>query len=320
MLLTVLTAGATILSVGLALVLPSRYTATATILPEVQTSGPLALGTLSQLASTFGVNLPGRAPASELYPVIMQSDEVLKQIVYKRYTLPRSTGTLNLLEYWRIANQDSAEAYEDARRRLLKQAVQIDASRRTGVIRLSVTLGNAELAADVANTIVADLDQYVRQFQRTSASEQRHWIEERLHEVKDDLERSEATLTHFRRRNRVIESSPELQLEAERLSRDVQLNTTLFVELKRQYELVRIEEVKNIPIVNVLDSAQGPARRSWPKRRVLVLAGAMLGALLGVILALFLFESGRVGDGSAGARLLRQMAADVKSDVRSLRG
>lgn len=284
----------TIGAIGVSFALPSRFTATTTILPEVETS-PLPLASLTQLATSFGVSLSGRTPATELYPVIMRSDEVLRQIVYGRYPSQSRGSNVNLIEYWGIRNPDSAKTYEDARKRLRNQAIEIDASRRTGVIELSVSMGDPLLAARVANRIVEDLDQYVRAFQRTSASEQRKWIEQRLQEVQGALERSEASLTDFRRKNRLISGSPELELDEERLSREVQLNTTLFVELKRQYEVVRIEEIKNIPIVNVLDSAQVPARRSSPKRRVIASVGLLFGVGLGTALAVVMAQREKLG-------------------------
>ena len=66
----------------------------------------------------------------------------------------------------------------------------------------------------------------------TNASEQRKWIEARLTEVKEDLEKSENRLKEFREKNRRIVDSPQfspkrcisgLLLEQERLIRDVQI-------------------------------------------------------------------------------------------------
>ena len=47
---------------------------------------------------------------------------------------------------------------------------------------------------------------------------------------------------------------------------DATLNSTIYVELKKQFELAKIEEIKNITIVNVLDPARAPIRKSRPKR------------------------------------------------------
>jgi uncharacterized protein involved in exopolysaccharide biosynthesis len=100
----------------------------------------------------------------------------------------------------------------------------------------------------------------------TNASEQRKWIETRLKQVEQDLRNSEEQLKDFREKNRRVLDSPELLLQQQRLARAVEINSTLFIELKKQYELAKIEEIKNIPIVNVLDPARAPVRKAGPKR------------------------------------------------------
>ena len=42
--------------------------------------------------------------------------------------------------------------------------------------------------------------------------------------------------------------------------------STIFVELKRQFELAKIEEVKSLTVVNVLDKGQAPSKKDRPKR------------------------------------------------------
>jgi tyrosine-protein kinase Etk/Wzc len=44
------------------------------------------------------------------------------------------------------------------------------------------------------------------------------------------------------------------------------MNSTIFVELKKQYELAKLDEIKNTTVVNILDRASTPIRKSRPKR------------------------------------------------------
>jgi len=71
-------------------------------------------------------------------------------------------------------------------------------------------------------------------------------------------------------------------LEQERFIREVQINSTLYTELKRQYELAKIEEIKNIPIVNIMDSGRPAAKKEKPKRSIIVLTSFFL-SLFGVM-------------------------------------
>ena len=90
-------------------------------------------------------------------------------------------------------------------------------------------------------------------------------------EVKQDLTKAENRLKEFREKNRQV-LSPQLLLEQERLIRDVQINATIYTELRKQFELVKIEEVKNIPVINVMDAARAPAKKDKPKRATIVLS------------------------------------------------
>ena len=54
--------------------------------------------------------------------------------------------------------------------------------------------------------------------------------------------------------------------------RDVQINATIYTELRKQFELVKIEEVKNIPVINIMDVARAPAKKDTPKRAIIVLS------------------------------------------------
>jgi uncharacterized protein involved in exopolysaccharide biosynthesis len=58
-------------------------------------------------------------------------------------------------------------------------------------------------------------------------------------------------------------------------------------ELKKQYELAKIEEIKNIPIINVLDAARPPVRRSYPIRSRTALVSFFLSLAFGVGFAAF---------------------------------
>ena len=89
--------------------------------------------------------------------------------------------------------------------------------------------------------------------------------------MKQDLTKAENTLKEFREKNRQV-LSPQLLLEQERLIRDVQINATIYTELRKQYEIVKIEEVKNIPIINIMDTARAPAKKDKPKRAIIVLS------------------------------------------------
>jgi tyrosine-protein kinase Etk/Wzc len=82
---------------------------------------------------------------------------------------------------------------------------------------------------------------------------------------------------------------PGAGLEYARKFRDVKYRETLLELLTKQYEIARIDESKDAAIVQVLDKAVPPERRSWPPRTALVVASTLFALLLAVSAA-FLLE------------------------------
>jgi len=80
---------------------------------------------------------------------------------------------------------------------------------------------------------------------------------------------------------------PETGLEYLRRMRDFKYHETLFELLAKQYEAARIDEAREVPLVQVVDSAVVPDRKSWPPRALMVVLGgslALISASLFVLL------------------------------------
>ncbi len=77
--------------------------------------------------------------------------------------------------------------------------------------------------------------------------------------------------------------APELGLEFVRLTRELKIQETIFELLKQQYEHAKIQEMRDTPTVQVLDSARVPELKSRPKR----VFTAILGGILSFGLTLF---------------------------------
>jgi uncharacterized protein involved in exopolysaccharide biosynthesis len=80
---------------------------------------------------------------------------------------------------------------------------------------------------------------------------------------------------------------PDVALRYIRLRRAVEVQTTVYTMLVNEYEKARIEEARDTPVVQVLDKARVPGIRSRPKRKMLVIAGGLLGLGWSTMIALF---------------------------------
>ncbi len=85
-------------------------------------------------------------------------------------------------------------------------------------------------------------------------------------------------------RGRVTEAG----LEYVRKLRDVKYYDTIFEILARQFELAKLDEAKQGAVIQVVDPAIPPDKRSFPKRAYIVVGATLAGLLIGICLALCL--------------------------------
>lgn len=261
----VFSVGVAIVTLGINLLLPDYYRSTAVLLPETEKAKLSALSQFTNIAALAGVSIPG-SEIARLYPAILTSETVLRSIIEKRYHTAKAPEPIDLIQYFDLNEPTPSENMEAALRRF-REVLSAGYDAKTSLVTVSLTLGEPQLTSDVLNNLVSSLDAFMRLKRVTTASEQVKWIEVRLKQVGQDLTSSEDSLEAFRAKNRRVTDSPKLLLEQERLLRNVQVNSTVYVELKKQLELAKLEEIKNLSIVNILDPARPPALKDGPKRK-----------------------------------------------------
>lgn len=79
---------------------------------------------------------------------------------------------------------------------------------------------------------------------------------------------------------------PQLGVEWANLYRNVRIHETVFDLLSEEYETARIEEVKSIPTVSVVDLPELPERKSGPHRTLIALISTFLSLVLTAIFLL----------------------------------
>ncbi len=81
---------------------------------------------------------------------------------------------------------------------------------------------------------------------------------------------------------------PEAGLEYVRKLRDVKYYETIFDILARQFEIAKLDEAKQGALIQVVDAAVPPDRRSFPKRGMIVIGATAAGFFVGIVVALVL--------------------------------
>lgn len=154
---------------------------------------------------------------------------------------------------------------------------------------ITVTTNEARFSKDFSDTLIIELDKLQRKFKKQTVNEKIDYIEQKITVAGLELEYNEEKLKNFRERNRNVGNSPSLLLAQERLQRDVEIQIGIFLTLKQQLELAKIEEVQKSSFVQILDYPSLPITVSNPKKLSTKIIGGFVGFFLAIGLS-FVFE------------------------------
>ena len=341
-----------VISAAFVLTIPKMYESQARIMPpELPGPSPTMLAALAGHATgsdslgSLALSLMGPRNNSALFIDLMQSGSVSGGLI-DRFHL--------LTVYHKRYRVDAAKA--------LARRTRIEQDKKSGVITISVRDTDPVRARDMAQAYLDELNILVNRTSRSSAHQERVFIEKRLGEVKDQLTGAQQALSEFSSSHAAIDLKeqaratvesqaraqgeliaaqsqldsleqvygnnnirvreaeariasikrelekmggspaplppatsgdanaappylplrqvPRLAVPYANLYRDVEMRETVYNLLTQQDELARIEEAKDIPVVNVIDSPGIPEKKSFPPRTLLTLALTALALVL----------------------------------------
>jgi len=159
---------------------------------------------------------------------------------------------------------------------------------RTGVIHLggqaeSIIRSLAVLRAEIASREVQINSMRLFATDQNplaiKAQEEINSLREQLAKLENDPKNSQLLSTVGIPAGRV----PEVSLEYARKLREVKYHESLFELLAKQYEAARIDEAKAAPIIQVVDHAIPPDKKSGPHRSLILLGCAFIGFWFGYL-------------------------------------
>jgi uncharacterized protein involved in exopolysaccharide biosynthesis len=315
------------LALGLALVRPLQYAATSSFIPQ---GSETDTSRLAMLAGQFGVSVPSGGEAAEspaFYQELLRSREILGQVARDRYTLPESSsgeggGAPRTLPEILGIDEDAPELRTaEAIDWLRDDAIEVRVDSETGMVTLAATTRWPDLSYQIASRLVALVNEFNLETRQSQAAAEREFIEGRLAEANDSLLSAENRLEAFLQSNRQFENSPDLVFQHGRLDRQVARAQEIVTSLSQSYEEARVSEVRNTPVITVVESPERPSRAEPRSLVLMTLLGLILGGMLGVFLALGRELLGRErARGSATYREFSSLWQQTWRDVRTLGG
>jgi capsule polysaccharide export protein KpsE/RkpR len=338
--------------------IPVEYKSTTRFMPsdQGQSGGPLlaalagsktssaATASSSPLLGIAGDVLGMKSPGA-LYVALLHSRTVQANLV-RRFNLQKIYS----------------RRYESEACKALESNTEVTEDRKSGVITLIVTDHDKNRAQGLAQAYIEELNQLLSQVSASSGHRERVFIEQRLTQVKKDLEDAETRFSVYASRNTALDipeqthamveaaavlqgefiaaqselegleqiytpnnvrvrslqarvgelqkqleqiggsdlafttgepsamdsqqlyppirKLPLLGVEWANLYRNVRVEETVFELLTGQYEMARLQEARDTPVVSSVDSANLPERKSFPPRLLLIFVATFLSLLI----------------------------------------
>jgi len=269
-----------------------------------QTGG--VLGDFQGLAKSFGLGGLASAPTYNI-PDIIKSRRLKKDIVLKSWVSEKYPEGSNLISYWEIdkpsffspikflrsflpsggfkSNKIDKETFEAIIE--LDELISVK-EEISGLISVTVLMEDPQLASNIANYIAEYVKSFISIEQKREASRNRKFVENQMVEAKLQTEISEDLLTDFRKSHPLRLDTPTKEMMRERLESTVEENRAVYITLKQQFEIAKIDEAKERLLINILDTAEPSVKKARPRRTLIVILSLLGGFILAIPTALYL--------------------------------
>jgi uncharacterized protein involved in exopolysaccharide biosynthesis len=270
--------------VGVALGLSSKrkFASRAIFAPQVA-SDQVASG-LALAASQFGIRVAGSGsgwPAA-VYVELLISRGLLEPIARDTVTVvEEGNRRVAVMDLLKIKAPTPAQRVEETVRRLRTMVVPAE-NKRLGAVQLTVTTTWPSVSYALANRLISAVNTFNTQTRQSQASAERQFVQGRAREAEIALRDAEDRMQAFLQRNRVV-SSPDLTFERDRLQREITLRQQAYTALLQSQEEARIREVRDTPVITILEQPALPAIGE-PRHSV---SKGVMGAIVGILLAIF---------------------------------
>ncbi|SEJ33302.1 Chain length determinant protein [Dyadobacter sp. SG02] len=300
-----------IAGVAYSFLLPRKYEASVSLLPEYGTS---KRGSFSLL----GAGLTGDGAEKlqpELYPNIMQSspfgEYLLKQPVVDQDNKPYKT----LLDFLKAQvkpgllsglfsskpeapkkeiklQKDGILSYSRQEQSNIASAISLlssDVDQKSGVIQISAETIDPFVSAIIVEAAQKYLIDYVEDYRSSKAAQREGLLADRVKEAKARLRTAEYALQSYRDQNRNIFSNTA-KIEEQRLQAEYVLSESLYSDLVRRYEQAKVTVKEERPVFKVLEPVKVPLAKSSPRRVRIGLIWGFLGGFFTLLYILLVKE------------------------------
>ena len=248
--------GVTIVCTGLAfayaMYAPEVFKAESLLTPaaDEKSSVSSSLGQFGGLAAMAGISIPSSSNIERVLATL-ETREFLKKFISSQKLLPIIFDDLwdESSDSWRLIEGQEELTVEDGILPL-QGAIEVD-QEKSGLITLSISWKDPDIAAQWANRLVKQLNEQLRQKAITDSKKRVGYLEQEL---------AKTTLQDMR--------------------------AVLYTLLESEKQIAMLANVNEDFALEVIDPAVAPKTRENPKRKLIVVLGGVCGGFLGIFTVL----------------------------------
>lgn len=152
----------------------------------------------------------------------------------------------------------------------LRQAITVEADKKTAITTLSVTLQDPKVTATMADSVVSKLQQYITTYRTSKAKEDCQYLEKLYKERQQEYYDAQQRYARYVDANSNVVFQSTLA-ERERLQNDMNLAYQVYSQVAQQLQVARAKVQEEKPVFAVVEPAVVPLNPSGTSRKVIVL-------------------------------------------------
>tara|TARA_Y100001958_G_C21239065_1_gene566265 strand:- start:1878 stop:3302 length:1425 start_codon:yes stop_codon:yes gene_type:complete len=260
------------------------------LVPETKMPG--LGGGLSGLASQFGVSVPNENKSDlsspSLLPEIIRSRTFAEKILEKEFyteEMGKKLKLLNIISAKEVIQKSYySRELDKAISKLQYEYISLTKNELTGVSTIKVITKEPKFSNDLAKSVLSELELLNKFFKKQISSEKILYINNRINSLQKELSKSENSLLKFKEENRQV-SSPSLQLEQRKMESEVEVQRSVFLTLKQQLELAKIDEIESTSVLQILDYPSIPVTPISNNLLLSLVVSIIFGLIISLIVA-----------------------------------
>lgn len=152
----------------------------------------------------------------------------------------------------------------------LRQAITVEADKKTAITTLTVTLQDPKVTATIADSVVSKLQQYITAYRTSKAKEDCQYLEKLYKERQQEYYDAQQRYARYVDANSNVVFQSTLA-ERERLQNDMNLAYQVYSQVAQQLQVARAKVQEEKPVFAVVEPAVVPLNPSGTSRKVIVL-------------------------------------------------